>query len=677
MRRRGPSREFSELRSCSGKKSVESCKVKGDVDKVVFIDLEDEDVIDVDYPESLQPRSRGSSTLRKDGKSKFRSFIYIDDDNDDDNYVTPVISVEEVGDLDSDATSSKSSFPASNYRQNSVTSDGDECQVVQEKGSALKRSSCKQTRSGKAPGRNHYGLGFESESDSSDSDYSDCELIEGSYGKLHEHWEKASQKRKHVVHNGQSGSADQASGSGSHSDTHANVEVENRTAQRDVPVCSSSKNGNYEKENLPDFMGTRDGHGEGSSFGPQMDGSVESNQNVPKEDPLIYEWQSSQNDNEEEQSPEEPPLWSKEDLGGKQSEHTGTSFMDNVQKFRDETSFSDSLPGSDNDKGKPSVLNDENFSCRNKHSGEMPGDHDRVELRGKKNNEFHDASSSCNTYLPKECRNGATFEEKDKTGSGQPSDETQMDCGFTPSEDKIGAVHEKSCSQENVMVDFEEVSLCNTSCNGASSDRGGFDSERGKESCDLRDMLHAEDGYASPVQRDAATVEGDIITDREKLKETAEYKRAIEEEMASRQQVLQIQAEEAQRLRKRRKAESMRLLDMQRRQKQRVEEVRETQKKDEENLNLKDQLRAEIRKELKRLELTCIDMASLLRGLGIQVGAGFCPLPHEVHAAYKRALLKFHPDRASRTDVRQQVEAEEKFKLISRMKEKLLLTSCC
>lgn len=34
----------------------------------------------------------------------------------------------------------------------------------------------------------------------------------------------------------------------------------------------------------------------------------------------------------------------------------------------------------------------------------------------------------------------------------------------------------------------------------------------------------------------------------------------------------------------------------------------------------------------------------------------------QVHAAYKRALLRFHPDRKSKTDVRQQVEAEEKFK---------------
>ncbi|KAI4314053.1 hypothetical protein L6164_026996 [Bauhinia variegata] len=160
-----------------------------------------------------------------------------------------------------------------------------------------------------------------------------------------------------------------------------------------------------------------------------------------------------------------------------------------------------------------------------------------------------------------------------------------------------------------------------------------------------------------------------IIGEREKLKETDEYKRAIEEEWASRQRQLQIQAEEVRRLRKRKKDEK-RLLEMQRRQKERIEEVRETQKKDEENMNMKEQIRVEIRKGLDRLEMTCFDMASLLCGLGIQVGGGFNPLPKDVRAAYKRALLKFHPDRASRTDIREQVEAEEKFKLISRMKEK-------
>lgn len=167
----------------------------------------------------------------------------------------------------------------------------------------------------------------------------------------------------------------------------------------------------------------------------------------------------------------------------------------------------------------------------------------------------------------------------------------------------------------------------------------------------------------------------DIISEREKLKETDEYKQAMEEEWASRQRQLQIQAEEVQRLRKRKKAEK-RLLDMQRRQKERIEEVRETQKKDEEFMNLKEKLRVEIQKGLNQLEMQCHDMTSLLRGLGIHVGGSFIPLPNEVQAAYKRALFKFHPDRASKTDIRAQVEAEEKFKLISRLKEKFLLTSC-
>ncbi|XP_076895957.1 uncharacterized protein LOC143548751 [Bidens hawaiensis] len=175
---------------------------------------------------------------------------------------------------------------------------------------------------------------------------------------------------------------------------------------------------------------------------------------------------------------------------------------------------------------------------------------------------------------------------------------------------------------------------------------------------------------------DDVPVENSIIGQREKLKETDEYKLALEQELLARQKALQIQAEEAQQLRrlqKRKKAECLRLLDMERRQKQRVEEIREIQKKDEENMNLKEQYRAEVKEELKRLEITCLDMASLLRGLGIQVGNGPVPLSHEVRAAYKRALLSFHPDRTSGSDMRQQVEAEEKFKIICRMKEKFSL----
>lgn len=167
-----------------------------------------------------------------------------------------------------------------------------------------------------------------------------------------------------------------------------------------------------------------------------------------------------------------------------------------------------------------------------------------------------------------------------------------------------------------------------------------------------------------------------LITERERFKETDDYKKALEEELASRQRALQIQAEEARQMRrlvKRRKAERMRLLDMERRQKQRLDEMRETQKKDEENMSTKDLIRNEVRRELSKLETACHDMASVLQGLGIPVPTS--PSPDEVRAAYKKALLTFHPDRASKGGIRQQVEAEEKFKLISRMKDKFMGTS--
>ncbi|KAE8817084.1 hypothetical protein D1007_05288 [Hordeum vulgare] len=161
-----------------------------------------------------------------------------------------------------------------------------------------------------------------------------------------------------------------------------------------------------------------------------------------------------------------------------------------------------------------------------------------------------------------------------------------------------------------------------------------------------------------------------VIGCREKHKESDEYKRAQEEEWASRQRQLAIQAEEAKeakRLRKRKKAEALRLVDMEKRQKQRLEEVRETQRKSEETIQLKEQCLGAVRLELEIIERRYTDMASILRALGIPVEGG------EVKAAYKQALLKFHPDRVSRNDIYEQVKAEETFKFISRFKEKLRL----
>lgn len=106
----------------------------------------------------------------------------------------------------------------------------------------------------------------------------------------------------------------------------------------------------------------------------------------------------------------------------------------------------------------------------------------------------------------------------------------------------------------------------------------------------------------------------------------------------------------------------------------RLEEIRILQQKEERTMDIKEQIRGEIQANLERLALGCRDLASLLRRLQIPVEGGIFPSPQQVNAAYKKALLRFHPDRSSalaQGDPRRQVEAEETFKLISRMKTTL------
>ncbi|XP_061337243.1 uncharacterized protein LOC133284264 isoform X2 [Gastrolobium bilobum] len=324
---------------------------------------------------------------------------------------------------------------------------------------------------------------------------------------------------------------------------------------------------------------------------------------------------------------------------------------------------------------KHHVFNDQ--SCYDEHASSS-GVHSNIyaDVEVENMNEQHAGnpvySGPSNGEYVKE--NQSSFSVK---GDGQVDDinfNLGTENSFKDSDQQVRQDSFKSPGSESI----EEMQSLRQGCDIEHGERTRGEELDGKESeCigmsqEVRErlVLHAQDGNLT------ASNERDIINKREKLKETDEYKQTIEAEWASRQKQLQIQAEEAQRLRKRRRAENERLLDMQRRQKKRIEEVRETQKKDEEFMNMKEKLRIEIQKGLNELERQCHDMTSLLRGLGIPVGGSLIPLPNEVHAAYKRALLKFHPDRASKTDIQQQVEAEEKFKLISRMKEKFLLTSC-
>ncbi|XVE91673.1 hypothetical protein REPUB_Repub01dG0030900 [Reevesia pubescens] len=621
----------SQPKSCSMKKMLKRCNIKGKFENVVLIDVDGdgfENVIIIDAPEPGEEDLQGSSRSKR-GKQFLSPGVISIDDDETDNVDDPEICVE-CGDLDSDASSSKS-CPAPDLMRKSAGLDDDECQFIREMKSVFKLSKGKKTYTGKTSCGKRFGLSPESEDSSSECD---CELMEGSAGKLREQWEKAFQRKKYNVRNGQSGLEDQTSATVSSNDTPTGVEEENRTQQHaETSASSGSSVSNIQKQNSSAFQ-TNDGNYSGHTFVKRGTESpfVESDKKV---------------DHESLSQPKYGPT------AEAQFSHVKTDFV-----FERET-FKKDPPSRDGDQ------------------------------------EFPWAPSNCYPY-PSDLQDGKMGPNaKEKLQSEEPvmsvpklSKEKQVDDGVIPSDFEVGTVFDKSTSVKTPSGGIPVVSSKNY-CDGekvVSGDSSQYDETQIKSFTEAEQLsINSVANSKKSDERDTLHVQGvdavasgknDIIIDREKLKETDEYKRAAEEEWASRQRELQIQAEEAQRLRKRKKAESMRLLDMERRQKQRLEEMRETQKKDEENMNLKEQIRNEVRKELIKLEKSCIDMASLLRSLGISVGDDFCPLTKEVHAAYKRALLTFHPDRASKTDIHKQVEAEEKFKLISRMKEKFLATSC-
>ncbi|KAJ1412107.1 Chaperone J-domain superfamily [Sesbania bispinosa] len=599
---------------------------------------------------------------------------------------------------------------------NSIHIDVDDSHV-NEKDSVSNKQTREKACSAKATGRNHYGL-FGSESDSSDSDCSDCELME------REQWEKVSAKRKRRVINDQSCHDEHASSSGLHNNNYIDVEDENRYEQHAKgPVYSGPSNGKHVKENQSPFsFKDSDQKVEQENYKCPRSKSVEEMHSfrqssdiecgVTKREKITpcpkYKnckfcsgvtgasrfksefggdeskfMSSSQDAHERQANNNGSASRSKDDyLSEVNSNH---AFFDvEVEDRFEQHAEGPVYSGPSNDKHVKE--NQSSFSVKD--DGQVDG----IYFNLVRENSFKDSDQKVEQDNYKSPRSKSTeemhsFRQSSDIERGEWTKKEKFtpcpknkNCDFCSGvtgasrfKNEVGGEESKFMSSSQDACErhvdnngsasrSKDDNLCEVNSNHASFDERHINGDKV--------VLQAQDGGLTPSN------DRDIINQREMLKETDEYKHAIEEEWASRQRQLQLQAEEAQRLRKRKRAESKRLLDMQRRQKERIEEVRQTQKKDEEFMIMKEQMRVEIRKGLKELEMQCKDMTTLLRGLGIHVGESFIPLPNEVQAACKRALFKFHPDRASKTDIREQVEAEEKFKLISRMKEKFLLTPC-
>ncbi|KAF1863492.1 hypothetical protein Lal_00030526 [Lupinus albus] len=601
---KGVLRENFQPQSCSEKKVPRTNQGKGKLKNVITIDIDNDDVDDVvilEFHDCQQRSFHGNNVPSKERVCTPQSVISIDDDDESDDADHTGYVADSFGESDSDTSSSKRFSPSSSRMQNFVHIDVDDSHVNGKKSNEQKN---RQPCSAKTAARNRYGLDS-SESESSKSDCSDCEVIE-----VCELWEKASVKRKRRWFNDQFCPDQHASSSGFPCNT--DTKVGSKAKQHPgSPVYSGPSNGKYVKRRQSSFS-TKDDS--------QVNG-IYSNLEVEKP------FKDSGKKVDEESSKSCRPEFMEET----QSLHRSTD-----TEGGERTKNKEFPPGS---KYKYysfcSVVTGASLSEK-----ELGGKESKIASLGRE--ETYERQVDDNGYVVRDKAGGASMPEKELGDKIMESKTTSLD--HEANERQVENNGSALRSKDGIL---SEVNTVDFNC-------PAFDERN--VNCDGL-VLHAQDvGFNASKQID-------IINEREKLKETDEYKRVIEEEWASRQLQLQIQAEEAQRLRKRKKAEAQRLLDMQRRQKERIAEVRESQKKDEEFMNMKEQLRAEVQRGLNKLETQCRDMASLLRGLGIHV-----------RTAYKKALLKFHPDRASRDGIRGQVEAEEKFKLISRMKDKLSLT---
>ena len=549
MRGKGVSSEHSHPRRSSKNKTATKGKVKGTTGNVVIIDLDDDGVVIIDPAESSKQKFESSNVVRE-------GIINIDDDEDSD--LDPGICVDGDGDLVSDASSSKIQFPAFKTVRNSLHSETDECRVIREKTSAFQFSKCKQTYCTKASGRNCYGLDPASDNGSSDSDCSDCELMEDSFI-IREQWDRILLKKKQD-RNHHSGPDDQASASGSNGEAPTNAEEENGREQQQVPVCSSSSNADYGKENVSEFFATDSGNAETTSFKPPSDGSFMDGYQKGEQGSCPYWKPASVRDTE--------PLRRNADFppgGGTFAGDPPCSL--NCQSNKD---FFDSIPGFRNEKdpsrqgsfqpGGCSVAEDPScYDCRTYENvfDAIPGFRNEKEPSpqesffmwferevGKKQSMQPKTSLDGTEKVDpgqSSVSNSRMFDEiKVDNGVSLPDDKFRDGPGEFPScrtldEGKLKGCSQKASYQDSVRADSNEPSLCETASIRTNIDKVESSFVEAKQPNNSRGLLDAQAGNIVP------SVEGNLINEREKLKDTDEYKRAIEEEWAARQRELRIQ----------------------------------------------------------------------------------------------------------------------------------------
>ncbi|KZV44368.1 hypothetical protein F511_18064 [Dorcoceras hygrometricum] len=688
---RGASIGHSHYRPSFGRKTLRKCRNSEEADDVILIDVDpdhSDNVIILDVPDSLPAKRQGSSILREDKSRPLQSVIYIDDDESPKFNSSGDDEITDKFNSFAGASSSRNFKPPA---EDCEDVDAEEHPFIQENVTPVRLSKCKRTYSGKASAGKGCGLNLDSKTNSCDNDNSDCELMEDISGKVQEQWEKAFYRRKKGIKNDRFGIRSQ--------NTASRIMNDNRHQT----VGSKGENDKHMEAPYHFDIGKFSKEDEGTSPLSEEDDACYDSTNAS----VVGSSYRGQHSPSTHTEPEDHQYF-----------EPGSSSCHNRKRFKKSShnpvnvfpthEFRESLVTATGCVDEMEHLE----SCDPLESGSVEETHNLTSVRcSTLSSTLQDKQKNC-SFSSSTAAVESVFEDspwfqnsslgsRDGINTGCQRENMRTIDVIPLSRNIHVQLNDAKVGRDESVSDSgeEEKDVDSHPESGHAPDFGEGcmlgEREKFKETAEYKSALEEEWAsrqQALKIQAEEAqhlrqlqkrskaenghtmdSAESCMIGEREKFKETDEYKRAMEEEWASRQQTLKIQAEEAQHLRrllKRRKAENMRLVDMERRQKERIEEMRSTQKKDEENMNLKEVIRADVRKELSKLEMVCQNMASLLHSFGIQVEGWPNPSQQEVQTAYKKALLTFHPDRALRTDIHQQVEAEEKFKLINRFKEK-------
>ncbi|EHA8587349.1 hypothetical protein COCNU_scaffold001948G000020 [Cocos nucifera] len=563
------SRGDSQPRTLPGRRTLERCKSKGIVEHVEIIDVDrgKSDVIIIEAPESSHRESRCFRVKKRDS---YASVISIDDEEE---------GIDETHSNARYAATSSTFRPFSSNSSLSEESDSDECLIfVGERTSPSKFTGKVKIHPKCGSSRNRYGLdpasdsgasesdssGFcTSEGDSSENDNSDCEIMEDASGEIREQWERAALRRK-MSQRSQFGSEDQASASGSSADPGFQSDQATQNMVDTESINESDKEYSKHSGEAPGECGPR------SSSNGKNSSSRMANADELTEDSLqgIKENNSAANSVPSTGISHDGLGFQKEELISEECSHRARSSDETYfncknncfQDFKMEDSVHVRIDFLDNDKQIPgdtcygmaelkggTIFQDvvtpysgvpHKASDGNSLSSDSLGLQDRKEHAPEEQPSCH-TQSPVDPIINHEIAAQEKEDKKDHCHAEQPSCQTQLPHDSVVNYELAAQVKEKLYPERTVLFndqptdkqnDFGYQSFCHSKdgtveepiCNPhAESDATGI--------CTL---------FRKP---DVSHIQNGLILGREKHKESDEYRRADEEEWASRQRVLQIQ----------------------------------------------------------------------------------------------------------------------------------------